>query len=395
MSMAANLTLSLIGKASLLAGLAAAAVLTVAAMTDRAGISVTQQWPYAIANARSEVASAIEDGEGSAALEAAERLVLNAPLRRSNLSLLATAHQLAGNAQASADIFRIASSLGWRDLLAQGNAVQLALANGEYDIAASRMEALVRAEPRSPVTRQLLVVIADVPDSRRALGAAMAAGEGWGDNLIIGLHELPEDEIAARLPILRSASSNDFRPTELFARRETDRIYAVNPLLGWEVWTAVSGPGAVDETGLWDADFSTIKESSFGGRAPFEWRRERRTTQTLGIAEEDGQIRLTVTGRNFAAENLTNQHVRLASGRYVLGWNSSAAVSGRPDLVLSADCALPTRPMELGPAVFEDGSFYRLFVVGPECMLTQIRVFAPSGVSDSRWIANPRVLPLD
>lgn len=395
MSMAANPTLKLVGKASLLAGLAAAAALAVAAMTDRAGISVTRQWPFAIANARGEVASAIEDGDGAAALEAAERLVLNAPLRRSNVSLLATAHQLAGNAQASADIFRIASSLGWRDLLAQGNAVQLALANGEYDIAASRMEALVRAEPGSAVTRQLVVVIADVPESRAALGAAMAAGDGWGDNLIIGLHELPVEEIAARLPILRAASSNGFQPTELFARRETDRIYADNPVLGWEVWTALAGPGAVAETGLWDSDFSTIKESSFGGRAPFEWRRERRTTQTLGIAEEDGQVRLAVAGRNFAAENLANQHVRLAPGRYLLGWASSAAVSGRPDLLLSADCALPTRPMELGPAIFEEGSFYRLLVVGPECMLAQIRVFAPTGGSDSRWIANPRVLPID
>ncbi|MEZ5682129.1 MAG: hypothetical protein R3E14_12640 [Erythrobacter sp.] len=389
------MSLRLVGKSAILAGLASAAALTGVAAADRGGVSVVRQWPFGIGKARSDVAAAIEDSDGAKALDAGKRLVSQAPLRRSNLSLLATAYLLAGNAQTSADTFRVASSLGWRDELAQGNAVSLALSNGEYAIAASRMEALVRAEPQSQVARQLLIVISEVPASRAALGAAMAAGAGWGDNLVSGLHELPVEEIAARIPILRDAYASGFRATELLARRETDRIYTTNPALGWDVWTALSGPGGIETAGLWDADFTTIEESAFAGRAPFEWRREKRTTQTLSVKEDEGQVLLTVRGRNFSAENIVNQHVRLAPGRYLLGWAASAASSDRPDLLLSADCAQPARTMELGPAIREQGSFYRLLVVARGCDLTQVRVFAPTGGTADRWIANPRVLPIN
>ena len=387
--------LSWLGRAGLLGLIAVAAGLTLAATADRAGVSLFGQWPFAISQARGQVIAALGEEDGNTAVAAANRLVTQAPLRRSNLSLLATAQQLSGNAQVASDIFRVASSLGWRDELAQGYAVNLALGNGEYAIAASRMEALIRAAPDSEITRQLVAVIAQVPESRAGLAAAMASGKGWGDNLIAGLHELPAEEIAQRIPLLADAYSSGFRASEPLARRETYRIFPLDPSLGWAFWNAVAGPGDTAEAGLWNAGFSTIGESGFAGRAPFEWSRARQTTQTLRVVEVDGQKRLIVSGRNFSAENVAAQAVPLAAGRYALGWRASAAKLDRPDLLLSADCAEPAAPLEVGPAIMDKRIFYRLLTVGEECKLAEVRVFAPSGGASERWIAEPRVLPIE
>ena len=393
--MATNPALSIVGKAALLLGLAVTAGLTIAATADRGGISAVDRWPFGISRAQLAVAAAVEREDGTAAIDAAKKLVAQAPLRRSNLSLLATAEQVAGNGQASADIFRAASALGWRDELAQGNAVNFALSNGEYAIAASRMEALVRAAPDSEISRQLLQLISSVPESRAALAAAMAAGDGWGDNVVNGLHQLPLEEAAARIPLIAEAYDAGFRPTTALARREAFRVYAENPLLGWAVWNALAGPGEMSDAGIWNTDFSTMSEGAFAGQSPFEWARARQTTQTLRPEQVEGKSRLIVTGRALSAENVAQQRVALSAGRYALAWEASAATAGRPDLLLSADCAAPPGALEMGSAVFDNGSFYRLLTVPASCTLVELRVFAPSDGGAERWIGAPRILPID
>lgn len=395
MSIPLNGKRPVLGRALGTAALAGLVLVTVIAMTDRVGASVMPSGPLSAGKARGVFAAANSAGDSDTSLAAGERMVRWAPVVRGSLSAYGVALGTAGYPDRAAEVLRAASSLGWRDEVAQAYASTQALVNGEVDLAAFRMEALLRSAPESQLTRQTLAQIMLDDGARLALARRMGEGVEWPANVLIGLRDRPAEEIAATAVLLAEARQFGFRADDRVARWETFAIYEENPRLAWALWLALNGEGGLARSGLWDDTFAVADKVGSGTSAPFEWRRATSTSANVNVGEVDGKPRVEVIGGGFSAQDISRQAIVLEPGRYVMSWSASSRIEGRPDLHLSAVCVTPNGSMTLGPIVPTEGKFGRLLEVGADCEVVQARIFAPSGDTTMRWLSDVQIASVD
>ena len=382
---------------SLLAAAAIASLipLTFAVMADRSGLSLFAEGPLSSGRSRILFAAASEKGDGAGAVTSASQLVRWAPLSRGSVSALGVAYELNGELQLAQNAFRVASSFGWRDEVAQTFAVRQALSNEEYELAAFRMEALLRAEPEGALTTAMLADVAATPLARQALAVRMGEDLEWTDNVLLGLDETPKEEIVARISLLDEARQQGYRPADRQARWETFALYEKDPSASWLLWQALFGPGELETAGMWDANFGVASSTGSGSSAPFEWHRLKASTAQVRQVEGGGGKRLEVVGVSYTPQDVAQQSVGVIPGRYVLAWQSSKEEEGRPDLHLSATCKSVGGTVTLGPIVPADGGFGRLLNVDRDCQMVTLRIFAPSGRPAPRWLEAPQMARID
>ncbi len=83
-----------------------------------------------------------------AAVALAERLVAHAPIEPSSTALLGAARAAIDDYAGAESAFRVAGQLGWRVPLTQSYLEAAALDSGDASVAAQRLDALLRLEPR-------------------------------------------------------------------------------------------------------------------------------------------------------------------------------------------------------------------------------------------------------
>jgi len=172
-----------IGRIFWLTGLVAVALLTIVLQLDfmsRRAPGLADFVPGPFRNhAQTQIArNAVQGNEAALALAEAPRLVRRRPLPSQNLTLLAIAQAKAGKAGRAARTIQIAGQRGWRDPIAQEDALRLALEAGDQPEAARRYAALFL---RAGTPDRLLVELGP-----RVLGAPGGIGQATMVAIVVG-----------------------------------------------------------------------------------------------------------------------------------------------------------------------------------------------------------------
>ena len=363
------------------AGAIAFSCLVLVAGLDRAGAGLPGMGPFSQSHRAKAVGLAIEQGQPATTL--ASELVHYAPVRQGHLSLLALSLALEGDADGASAALAGGLATGWRDTLAQALAVEQAIRGNEPDIAALRMEAMLRNDPQSDVTQGALRLVAADAPARAALAAAMARNETWATNVLNGAAALDSDGFDDRLALVAAAREQGYRADPLGARRFAQILFERDPEAAWAAWTALVGPGDRAATGLWQGGVAGMTDAEQRVRAPFEWRRIPGSTLRL---ETEGEA-LVVEGSASGADTIAIQHVSLAPGSYALAWNTAARSPGEPAITLALQCPASPASLQLGPVLAIEDRFARSAQLSSPCTVA-VRVMSVSGTSGERRLEN-------
>lgn len=138
----------------------------------------------------------------SAALEDARAAVASDPIDPDATPLLGAALLQSGEFDTAAQAFRIAARFGWRNFATQGYWYQAALDAGDYEVAADRADAILRAHPRLAEEAELLRPMEEHPTGRAVLAERLARGPGWLEPYLTPAADAPTEAIARRYGVI-------------------------------------------------------------------------------------------------------------------------------------------------------------------------------------------------
>ncbi len=372
------------GRWGLWVACAVIAGLAIVSGSDRAGVSLVSQGPFA-QSMRLQIAGGAV-AAGRPAVEPAEVAVRYAPLRRGHLSILALALAGEGRTEEASRALVAALGTGWRDPVAQALAVEAAVRGGEADVAMLRAEALLRTVPEAPVAQSALAKLAEVPAMRTALAGALARNERWSAAALAGVRSLRGRALAERLALLAEARGAGWRPDLAEVRRFAGELFEEDPQTAWAAWTALAGPGDLATHGLWDGRFGGLAAYSGTYFGPFAW--NVRAGSSVTAISAGG--RLLVSGGGLVAEPVAVQRTMLGAGTHLLSWRSTERRAGEPALTLTAECPSAPATLESGPVVAMGDRYARTLRLAGACGVA-INVLALSGDSGGRSIEDVRL----
>lgn len=139
-------------------------------------------------------------GAGDAAgAEADARLALAAdPVDRRPAALLGAARWFAGDARGAQDAYRAAAQFGWREPLTQRYWLEAAAEAGDYPMAALRLDAILRSDPRVDDADRLLAPFDSTEGGRAALASRLSLQPVWVDRYLSPGPDLPLEGLVAR-----------------------------------------------------------------------------------------------------------------------------------------------------------------------------------------------------
>ena len=150
-------------------------------------------------------AQALADGDVRATLALGKRALHDAPADPQSAAMLG-AGLLASGDQAPADqAFRVAGRLGWRVPITQSYWLSKALSASDYDLAALRLDALLRQQPQLLSQRQVMDPIERNPAGRAALIKRMALHPEWLPVYTADVQSAPPDVVMQRSDVFEQA----------------------------------------------------------------------------------------------------------------------------------------------------------------------------------------------
>ncbi len=166
------------------AGLVAMALLATIAQVDRQArydSDLARLVPAAFGGfaAEQRARSAVQRGDGEAALVELRTLIKSRPIPADHLSLLALARGADGDRTGAIAALEASAARGWRDPLPQLASAEAALAAGEYGIAAQRISALLATGALPEQTQALFTRQIATPEGREAMALRYAAKGHW------------------------------------------------------------------------------------------------------------------------------------------------------------------------------------------------------------------------
>lgn len=289
---------------------------------------------------------AINAGQADAGLAAAAKAIRARPIDAAPPSLLGTALLLRNDAAGADASFRVAAAAGWRDPMTQVYWADQSIRAGDWDLAASRIDAILRANPRLPDTDKYRAPLETDPRGLEALARLVARHPPW-------LQIYLSVDSGMAVPVLLKRASVMERAAAIAGPvgcdasiRLTQALLDVGEGIAADRVTRAHCPGA---SGLADLAAPSTGAGYDGDGDPFGWR-----------LMPGGDVRLTVgdAGDTLAVENLApaarlvaTRPYRVARGATTLRWDAREAdgsESGRVDT--SLDCGTPQRPSFAGKA---------------------------------------------
>ncbi|RVQ67596.1 hypothetical protein EKN06_06515 [Croceicoccus ponticola] len=273
-------------------------------------------------------------------LDAAARAIRSRPIDAAGPSLLGTALALKGDLAGADAAFRVAAAGGWRDPMTQIYWANESIRSGDWDLAASRVDALMRAHPRLPGIDEFRAQLENDPRGLEALAQLIARHPPWLQSYLSVDTSMPADMLVQRgLVMERAGALSGPAGCELVRTLTATLLQLGKGAAADRVWRAHC-PAA---TGL--AKLGSGQTSGGFGQSddPFGWQRV-----------PGGEVRYTVEGdgRAVTVENLSPSAQLVASrpyavdpGAVTLTWDARDADGDRSDKIdLSLDCGVPTRP---------------------------------------------------
>lgn len=285
---------------------------------------------------RAQVIAALDDENFQRAAKIAREAVRRDPLNGGAPSLLGAA--LLGNYQPDAAdaAFRVAGQMGWRDAGVQSYWLIQTLGTDNFDIAAQRLDALLRSHEPSDFTAHALVVLEGSAGGRAALARRLAYSPDWAVWYLRTLlseksptleHRSETMIAAAKLGL--SLPSRQFDP--ILVQLVADGHYG----LAHSIDAALDSTAPAAALGVVDGDFRAPVDPKQS--KPFGWRyfqtgdvsvdRDPNAPGRLGSA-----LRISSTAATM--QLVARQILALPPGRHAMNWHAVDR-SGSPTTALT------------------------------------------------------------
>lgn len=264
---------------------------------------------------RAQAAEALEEENHAAAIAAARQAVLFDPVDPRSAALLGAA-LLSSGEQASADrAFRVAARFGWRDPLTQLYFMDQALLMGDWHLAATRLDAVLRQDPAFPLRDMLLARFEASAEGRAALGKRLALRPSW--LATFAASDLPSPVLLNRSKVL-AAMPGPGLGCDTITPLVGSLVAAADVHAAKELW-AVHCPRS--SAGIADPGFAQI--ATILRTAPFDWNPIGAGDVALQTNRPPGS---GMTARVSASSSraVLWQMLTLAPGRYRLSWTAKS-----------------------------------------------------------------------
>ena len=316
--------------------------------------------PLAAAAHRTRAAEALQKLDQAGALREAQSAVSADPVDLHSAALLGAASLLSRQPVQADRAFRVAARLGWRDPLTQLHFMNQALRSGETELAALRLDAVLRQNPLFPKRDMALSQFGASQEGRSGLARRLALRPPWTSQFMGKDSRLPLTELRTRAAILTTMQSKRWGCDAIapLVNRLVEAGDAVTAKRLWSVHCPDASPT------LADPDFARM--SALRTITPFDWNLVGAGDVTVEPATPNrGGLNANVSGA--ASRKIAWQLLTLSSGTYSLHW-----IAREPDgtparvLSLSLSCDLGKRN-PLPTSLSSDGHFKAEFKVNQNC----------------------------
>ena len=277
--------------------------------------------PFADNAWRTRALLAVRRGDGPAALGAARFAMRSGPIEPGSSDLLGSALLLVGQADEADQAFRVAGQMGWRRPATQVYWMQQALVEGDYAVAVTRLDALLRQSPKLAGDPALMQQFESSPRGAPILLARLADRPPWTPDYLVqveglSLSELDDrarvlNNLAARIGPLGCAATGAV-VDRLMSAGLADRADSV-----WRANCPSQSAGLVGDGDFVHTDLSR-RDSLFSWWSPPDSDLSTSTDETQPPSEP----RLIVASTSPFPRMVAVRRVRLQPGRYRLSWRS-------------------------------------------------------------------------
>ena len=143
---------------------------------DAPGLERMVPRPFRAQADRSAASTALDRKDDDAALASSRDAVATDPVDPDATASLGSALMQVGRVADAQRTFRIAARFGWRNVQTQAFWYDVALQVGDYEVAAERLDALLRVHPRLVEQVELLTPMESDPAARKVLARACSCG---------------------------------------------------------------------------------------------------------------------------------------------------------------------------------------------------------------------------
>lgn len=276
------------------------------------------------ASLRSEAAAALQRGEARAALTLAERAVYDAPLDPHSTALLAAARRALGDNPGANRAARFAAGLGWRVPYSQTYALGMALSAGDYRMAALRLDALLRQDPRLIGNQKLFDPFEQSALGRVVLAERLASGAPWARRYAMALDGLAPAIIAQRSAVLFAMGPQRASLGCVPIGPMTARLVTLNQVPDARALLRQHCAEAARD-GIVDKEFARAVLTQTDSE--FSWVFPGQAAVTAGIEPASSS-----TGKSVIADSdaprpviFARQRTVLEPGSYILSWSASGS----------------------------------------------------------------------
>ena len=304
------------------------------------------------------------------------------PVSAGNLGLFARAAVENDEVELASDALTLAAARGWRDAYVQITVFGSAVAQGNYEAAALRLEALARGQRDQSVVNLAIMQLITQEQGREVLSERLAQSPGFENNFRAAAVANPDSsELFAAT--LREAEAKGAKTDCAILSRIT--------LLGYD-----SGKTGQEAT-VWPSRCGTMDpgDLAFERSAspnPFGWTFHDVPGVTTRPGRDEGT--LYFKNRDLVERPIATKYLRLPQGAYRLSLNSDASStysSFDQEAEMNAHilCGSRREGRDVALDRSSEGSF--TFEIGPECGIQYVVLTARRGVRKGLEVSIDRI----
>lgn len=330
-------------------------------------------------------ADALANGKAVDAAQIGERAIRNAPTDPQSTALFAAGKLASGDRALGDRSFRVAGQLGWRVPITQSYWMGQALSAGKYDLAALRLDALLRQQPELLRQRQLTDPMERNPQGEVAMIARMRANPIWVDFYAGDTENLPADAALQRADVLGQAARSGIVLGCTRIAPLANRLAVVNQATAgsavWRQHCPEAGTAIVGDGQLATLDLAARPTA-------FSWQLIGNSELALTIlpAGTGRGKRLVVDGLADVTLPFLAQNLVLGPGRYVLTWRTGSQKGQASDHLLAGLACQNEVPHWVAPTLDRATGLWKAVVEAQAgCALHRL-TFAAAPRSGQVWL---------
>jgi hypothetical protein len=305
--------------------------------------------------------------DNAASLGNAGAAVAVAPLEPSNAGLLGSALFAQGRTAAAEAAFRVAGQMGWRDQPTQAYWLQSALLAGDWDVAARRLDAMLRLNPA--LTRQYLLLAAfeSNPKGRDALVERLVQRPNWMEAYFSPGDDISRAALDDRGDIFAGLQARIPLGCDIGAGYAAQLVAAGEVARGHAIWR--DSCSQRDASLVHDPNFVDIARRV---AVPFDWQLVPNSSVTAVPADagndaEGGGKGLRVRNDAPIARAFARQMIVAPVGNYRLSWREGPSVAGAGSRIEAMIACGSEDPRKLDAGRGIDGRITAEFSANGEC----------------------------